>query len=87
MAACDCRSNQIHSDNIAAIYIRKDLHKVKAGAEDSPIIFVDPIDDSYLYLEAVIQGPLSTPYENDIFLIYIKLSSQFPVKRIENPLF
>jgi ubiquitin-protein ligase len=59
--------------------VKRDLDKLKIGIINSPIIFADPIDADYLHLEAAILGPQSTPYENGIFLLDIKLPEQYPV--------
>ena len=87
MATCDSGSYQIQSLTSIEKCIQKDLHNLKLVAEDSPIIFIEPIDGNMFYLQGAIEGPLSTPYEKDIFLLHIKLSSQHPVKNIENSLF
>ena len=59
--------------------VRRDLDKLKIGITSSSIIFADPIGNDYLHLEAAIFGPQSTPYENGIFLLDIKLPEQYPV--------
>jgi ubiquitin-protein ligase len=60
--------------------VQHDLKQINSG-EDTPIIFVEPIEGNFLHLEAAITGPLSTPYENGIFLLDIKLSDQYPVRQ------
>jgi len=75
-----CFSNKNPPSPIARQCIQRDLSKIKINDEDSPIIFVNPIDDNSLHLEAAISGPMSTPYENGVFLLDIKLSEQYPVR-------
>ncbi|CAF2462140.1 unnamed protein product [Rotaria sp. Silwood2] len=60
--------------------IQRDLEKIKINIQDSPIIFIDPIDDNYSHLEAAITGPMSTPYENGTFLLHLKISEEYPYK-------
>ncbi|CAF3324198.1 unnamed protein product [Rotaria socialis] len=57
---------------------QQDLGEIRHNNENSSIIFVEPIGDDYLHLEAAITGPISTPYENEIFCINIKLSEEYP---------
>ncbi|UJR37079.1 hypothetical protein I4U23_029783 [Adineta vaga] len=73
--------------SIAEKLIRRDLEKLKTDLENSSIIFVDLIDDNLLHLEAAIQGPMSTPYENGVFLIDIKLTEQFPFSSPQSIIF
>ncbi|CAF2111869.1 unnamed protein product [Rotaria magnacalcarata] len=56
---------------------RRDLGEIKDN-NNSSIIFVEPIDGDCLHLEAVITGPVSTPYENGILFIDLKLPEEFP---------
>ncbi|CAF0950770.1 unnamed protein product [Adineta ricciae] len=62
----------------AAKCIELDLKELRNGINDSPIIFVDQIDDNNFHLEAAISGPNSTPYQGGVFLLDIKLTEEFP---------
>ncbi|CAF0771294.1 unnamed protein product [Rotaria sp. Silwood1] len=55
--------------------------------KDSIIIFIDPIDNNLLHLEAAILGPMSTPYENGIYLLHIKLSEEYPYQPPQSIIF
>ena len=59
--------------------IQRDIDEINANDNNSSIIFVDPIDDNFLHLEAAIIGPDSTPYANGIFLLNLIFSDQYPV--------
>jgi ubiquitin-protein ligase len=77
-------STSIPTKTESSLYAEKciqlDLNKIKTDITNSPIIFIDPIDDDFLHLEAGILGPTETPYENGIFLLDIKLPDQYPVR-------
>ncbi|CAF3314661.1 unnamed protein product [Rotaria socialis] len=70
--------NQLTSRMFAERCCQRDLGEIRHNNENSSIIFVEPIGDDYLHLEAAITGPISTPYENEIFCINIKLSEEYP---------
>ncbi|CAF4786830.1 unnamed protein product [Rotaria socialis] len=72
--------NQLTSRMFAERCCQRDLGEIRHNNENSSIIFVEPIGDDYLHLEAAITGPISTPYENEIFCINIKLSEEYPVR-------
>jgi len=72
-------SNKNTLDFITRHRIQCDLNEIKTHTNYSPIIFANEIDDDLLHLEAAISGPMSTPYENGIFLLDIKLHDQYPV--------
>ena len=80
--SCDTTSSPIRkpSKSIAELRVDLDLKQIKDNSDSSPIIFVDKIDDDFLHLEAAISGPESTPYENAVILLNIKLSNQYPVR-------
>jgi ubiquitin-protein ligase len=73
-------SNKNKLDSITRHRIQRDLNEINTHTNYSPIIFVNKIDDDLLHLEAAISGPMSTPYENGIFLLDIKLHDQYPVR-------
>ena len=67
---------------MAELRVEADLEQIKDRYDNGLIIiFADKIDENFLHIEAAISGPESTPYENGIFLVDIKLSDQFPVRR------
>ena len=65
--------------SIAKQRIRGDLNEINENISDSPIIYINEIDDDCFKLEAAISGPSSTAYENGVFLLEIKVSEQYPV--------
>jgi len=66
--------------SIAKQCIQRDLKEIQTDTTMSyPIIFANEVDDNFLHIEAAISGPPSTPYENGVFLLDIKLSEQYPV--------
>lgn len=66
---------------MAELRVEADLVQIKSRYDNGPIIiFADKIDENFLHIEAAILGPESTPYENAIILLDIKLSDQFPVR-------
>ncbi len=73
-------SNKNTLDLITKHRIQRDLDEIKTDTNYSPIIFANEIDDNLLHLEAAISGPMSTPYENGVFLLGIKLPDQYPVR-------
>ncbi len=72
-------SGQDKLPSIARLRIRRELAEITTNSTHSSIIFVSEIDDNFLHLEAAISGPTSTPYENGVFLLDIKLPEQYPV--------
>jgi ubiquitin-protein ligase len=73
-------TNKIETNFIARKRIQLDLNEIKNAGGNTSIIFADPIDDNFFHLEAAISGPMSTPYENGVFLLDLKLTDQYPVR-------
>jgi len=73
-------TDQIETNFIARKCIQRDLNEIKNDTKNTSIIFADPIDDNFFHLEAAISGPISTPYENGVFLLDLKLTDQYPVR-------
>lgn len=74
-------------NSIAILRIQRDLNQIQTDTTFSPIIFASQIDDNFLHIEAAISGPSSTPYENGVFLLDIKLSAQYPVRQQQQKVF
>jgi ubiquitin-protein ligase len=68
------------SNSIAKSRIERDLKEIQANAESSSIIFASQVDDNLFHIEAAFLGPLSTPYENGIFLLDLKFRDDYPVR-------
>lgn len=65
---------------MAELRVDVDLAQIKNQDNHGPIIiFADKIDENFLHIESAIFGPESTPYENAVILVDIKLSDQYPV--------
>ncbi len=67
------------SNSIAKSRIERDLREIQKNDQYSPIIFASQVDDNLFHIEAAFLGPMSTPYENGIFLLDLKLGNDYPV--------
>lgn len=66
--------------SMAELRVELDLQQIKNNSDESPIIFADKIDDNFRHIEAALYGSKSTPYENAVILVEIKLLDEFPVR-------
>ncbi len=58
--------------------LRKELEDIKNN--NIPNISAGPIDDNLFEWEAVILGPVDTPYEGGVFKLKISIPSKYPFK-------
>jgi len=56
------------------------LRKEYAGIQKNPICncYAEPTDDSFMEWKATIMGPIDTPYENGVFKLKMKFSTNYP---------
>ncbi|CAF1576120.1 unnamed protein product [Rotaria magnacalcarata] len=78
--------NQLTSRMLAERRYQRDLREI-TDSNNPSIIFVESIDGDLLSLEAAIRGPVSTPYENGIFFIDLKLSEEYPFSPPQSVIF
>ena len=58
--------------------LQKELHDIKKN--DIPNLSAGPINDNLFEWDAVILGPVSTPYEGGVFNLNISIPSNYPFK-------
>jgi ubiquitin-conjugating enzyme E2 D/E len=58
--------------------LKKELFDMQK--DDTPNLSAGPIDDNLFEWEAVILGPIGTPYEGGVFYLNISIPSNYPFK-------
>ncbi|CAF1582987.1 unnamed protein product [Didymodactylos carnosus] len=67
----------VSSDGGNSRRITKELRELVIG---DPILMAGPINNDLFHWEAIIQGPINTPYENGKFINRILFTDLYPIK-------
>jgi len=75
-------TSKINQLKMAAIFrIENDLKDFNYDDYNEYIAYAKRQDEDPLIVEACLIGPKSTPYEDDTFIVKIKFSDNYPVKK------